>query len=290
VIDIKKLTLLIEINGKTLVVGGRAADTDCKLCELSGIESATVSISTLPFAQSDGSEITGLRLESRTVQIEAQYHQKSSTELQRQWLVSFFNPHHDVKLTVIYAGISRYVNCKIRAFYSNQKNMWAPLNFSIDLFSADPYFLDSKENEINMAEKIPQLTAPFAIPRDKRAPFSVRKFQYEVTLTNGGDVSAGLRVEFRARGDVLNPRLDNLSTGEYLRVLTPMVAGDVLLITTMQGRKRIELNGVNISNLKDRMSSFFQLPVGKSTLKYSADAGYSRLDVFPRFTQKYLGV
>ena len=54
--------------------------------------------------------------------------------------------------------------------------------------------------------------------------------------------------------------------------------------------KSITLNGENIINRINRQSSFFNLKVGTSTIKYSSEKGYVNIDVNIYFYKKYIGV
>ena len=141
----------------------------------------------------------------------------------------------------------------------------------------------------NMAAKTPLLALPFHIP-PSGIVMSKKEFAQETRLQNDGDRETGVVVTFVARGAVKNPRIDNLTTGEFLRIITDLNTGDSLSICTRRGEKRIELNGQNINQKIDRQSSFFQMIVGENVLKYSADDGYNNLDVYLRWTPEYLGV
>ena len=65
--------------------------------------------------------------------------------------------------------------------------------------------------------------------------------------------------------------------------MVDMAAGDVLVINTQRGKHAITLNGVSVTQKKDRDQNcrFFQLAVGENVLKYSADDGYANLSVVP---------
>ncbi len=40
----------------------------------------------------------------------------------------------------------------------------------------------------------------------------------------------------------------------------------------------------------DRSSSFIDMQVGENVLKYSADKGYTNLNVYPKWTAEFFGV
>ena len=69
-------------------------------------------------------------------------------------------------------------------------------------------------------------------------------------------------------------RIENETTGEFIafKNLT-MVAGDVLVIDTTFGQKRVELNGVNVFNKLDFASTFFNLQIGDNSIDFSDETG-----------------
>lgn len=118
-----------------------------------------------------------------------------------------------------------------------------------------------------------------------------RTLRKEVVLVNDGDVSTGIQIQFVAkRGEVKNPKITNVRTGQFMRVLCSMAMGDVLLVDTNARHQVIELNGVNYYQHIDRQSEPFELDVGDNYLEYDADENYTNLDVNLYYRPKYLGV
>mgnify|MGYP000027090768 FL=1 len=89
---------------------------------------------------------------------------------------------------------------------------------------------------------------------------------------------------------MVNPKITNTGTGQFMRVSVTMQTGDVLLIDTNDRHQVITLNGVNYYQRIDRRSEPFKLEVGDNYLEYDADGNYTNLDVNLFYTPKYLGV
>lgn len=89
---------------------------------------------------------------------------------------------------------------------------------------------------------------------------------------NEGQVPAPVAITIV--GACQNPRIDNLTTGEFIKFnnLT-MIATDNLEINTAFGEKKVSLNGTNIFNKLDFSSTFFQLVKGQNEIKFSDDTG-----------------
>lgn len=113
------------------------------------------------------------------------------------------------------------------------------------------------------------------------------------TFTNSGDVEAPVEIEFR--GPAMNPTVFNHTTGEFIRVRRELREGDVLLVSTYFGRKRVEIvdkNGSrqNVFNWIDIDSTFWQLVPGENTIEYSSDAGKDQATVKITWRNRYAGV
>ncbi|WP_323135417.1 phage distal tail protein [Caproicibacterium sp. BJN0003] len=240
-------------------------------------------------AQYDGSQVIGYRVEPRVITIEADYPSDDSTEDVRHMLEDFFVVQHPGNLTINFMGTIRHIAYRITSFKDKRQTLFESLKFMVELTCPNPYFIGDEFSD-NIAGKVPMLLTPFSIFKGANLTLAYRKYNNELTVINPGAVSTGLEIEFIATNVVKNPRIDNLTTGEFLRVIVNMKAGDHLIVTTEHGNKRIELNGVNISQKKDRTSTFFQILEGENTLSYTADDGYTNLEVYPRWSAKYLGV
>jgi hypothetical protein len=190
---------------------------------------------------------------------------------------------------VNYCGTERHISYRTTVLKDKRANLYDPFAFYFELTCPNPYFIGDEFSD-DIARKVPMLITPFSIFKGANLTLAYRKYNNELTVMNPGAVSTGLEIEFIATNIVKNPRIDNLTTGEFLRVIVDMKAGDHLIVTTEHGNKRIELNGVNISQKKDRTSTFFQILEGENTLSYTADDGYTSLEVYPRWSAKYLGV
>jgi hypothetical protein len=89
---------------------------------------------------------------------------------------------------------------------------------------------------------------------------------------NNGQVAAPITI--RIEGACVNPRIDNKTTGEFIKFnnLT-MTADQVLDIDTTFGEKKVTLDGVNIFNKLDYASTFFNLVIGANEIEFTDDTG-----------------
>ena len=155
----------------------------------------------------------------------------------------------------------------------------------VELTAHNPFFLDVAENVMKMDDYTGGLTFPLA---------GAMKFAEKGDLSrinNTGDYLTPIRAEFR--GDAINPVLKNETTGEFIKVNTTLELGEKLWIDTTYGNKTVQKEAADGTltsayNLIDINTSFFQLPLGESTLSFSSDGGQP--EVYLYWRNRYLGV
>ena len=106
-------------------------------------------------------------------------------------------------------------------------------------------------------------------------PFSILAPVIVANIPNSGDVETGCIFKFRAIGKVINPKLYNLETNDYILLNFTMESRDQIIINTSSKQKSVTLlrNGelTNIFNCVDRSSSWLTLQPGINSLTYVAD-------------------
>ena len=111
-------------------------------------------------------------------------------------------------------------------------------------------------------------------------------------IENGGTVETGVTFVITATVRSTNPRVHNLSTGEYIGVHAALEPGDQLEICTVTGSKRVThvRNGVRTNYINTVMvgSSWLQMVVGANEYSYTVDTGECELGVY--HTNMYTGV
>ncbi len=157
----------------------------------------------------------------------------------------------------------------------------------LSLVCPSPFWLETYEESQEMAAWIGGLSFPMQFP----LVFAVSGQQ--VTITNSGDVETPVLIEFN--GPAVNPRVDNLTTGEYIRVQRELLSGQKLVISTAFGNKRVTLVDVdgsesNAMHYIDLNSTFWQLKPGDNEVKYNADSGTDEATVLIKWRNRYVGV
>lgn len=259
-------------------------DSDFKITGYSGFESSDYEISYKLNAQVDNAAVTSRKVLPREITIEAE-----CRDILKDRVMSFFNPKSTGKLVVKLNGNKRWINYEVKSLKIKQGTLYHPIAFIVTLFCAQPFFLDMSDFGKDIAASVELFAFPFVWQVGRDFVTGYRQFSTNFLVVNGGDVDTGMKFEFYAKDEVINPKMF-MQDGSFIRVLVTMKKGDKLEINTNPGNKAIYLNGTNITNKMDRQSNFIGLKVGENVLTYTADQGYLSLVVRLFYRPMYLGV
>ena len=153
----------------------------------------------------------------------------------------------------------------------------------LSLVCPSPFWMDNYTVSEEIVTWIGGMTFPWVLP----SRFAMKGPKI-INIINRGDVETPVRIEFR--GPATNPRVANRATGEYIQINRELLPGDVLIITTDFGAKRVDINGQNVFNWIDIDSSFWQLQVGDNVIEYSSDDPVESAAVTISYRNRYVGV
>lgn len=279
------LLVTLECGSRVISVG---TGGDLALLGISGIEAAEYEVDIESNGSLDGGYVAGARIAQRTISITT-HTGSDDPETMRSRLIHLFRPHPDTKVTVSRNGISRWIIGRCLEPVFTQANMYQPARVTIKIVCPQPYFCDPDNFGQDITRNIDNVVMPFIIPPEGLV-VSMLEQNSSVELTNGGDVACGLRAHIEMHGPVTDPCIINTGTGEHIRVLGSFDSGDVLVISTEQRAKSVQLNGQNHMHRLDRSSVFFSLAVGDNTIRYSASDGHGNMAMYIYYTPLYLGV
>ena len=237
-----------------------------------------------------GETYVGSSLGSGRIELDGFVDSKTNIEEIRREIIKVFNPTLDGKLiyTNSIMGKDKVIEVKVE---SVPTVIWDKqlMRFSIDLIAHNPFWKEQEKTEY-IALLTKKLTFPLVVYN--KMVFGIRKSTLETQVENIGDVESGFRVVFKARsGTVVNPKLFNKVTGEYIKINYTMEKGDMIEVINYPELKKITVNhSVNGFKCLDIDSTFFNLDVGKNLIGYLADENTINLDVIMYYTPRYLGV
>jgi phage-related protein len=210
----------------------------------------------------------------------------------RKTLTQVFNPKLDVGvLRYEYDGYIKEIEAvvdKAPVFPSGSSNRMEKFQTAIiSLICPLPFWLDIATVSEPLIAWLGKLQYPLTFPTEFGAQGDSR------VLSNGGDVSTPLLIEFR--GPATNPVVTNKTTGEFIKVNRELTATNRLVIDTAFGKKRVEIvadddTTTNVFNWIDLNSTFFQLVAGNNEIEYNADSGKDTAVVTISWRNRYVGI
>lgn len=261
---------------------------DIKVLDISGIEGTHYTIKTTD-SQADGQNFNSMKIEPREITILGDIAKNDNETINREKLISFFNPKIQGTMFITRQGINRKINYRVSAAPKFETNKMADyIQFTVELQAVEePYLEDTNNSGGFLTEITPQFAFPLAICPTKIMGY--KRYKDFMVVTNKGDKESGVIIKVTAKGNAEGIKL-TLNDNEYIYIDIEMVQGDVLVINTNPRQKSVTLNGANIINKIDRYSTFFSVKKGKNRISYEVDEGSSNLDIEVDFYAKFLGV
>lgn len=245
----------------------------------------------------DGDTYVGVRIEPRNIVIKGKI--KDTTKVNqlmyRRNAAKILNP----KIAgTLYYTVGTYQR-KIGAIVDGAPKFSRPdqsQEFEVDFKCLSPFWEEERETKEDIATWIGDWEFPCEIIRDDEQSmiFGHHEESVIVDVYNGGDITTGMKLVFRALGALSNPLLFNVNTREFIQVNIDLESGDVLTIDTNYGSKTVTLlhNGAtsNVYRYIDTDSTFMQLDVGDNLFRYDASSGFDNLECSIYYSKKYLAV
>lgn len=137
----------------------------------------------------------------------------------------------------------------------------------VQLIAPSPYWMSP------LIDEEPAFEPKFHFPFSK--PFIMGLQRDRRIIDNDGDAPTPIQVEFF--GPATNPRIVNVTTGEYLKINQTLLEGEYMKIDTTPGNKSVHFisedgSERDVFNWIELGSSFFKLIVGMNDIAYEADS------------------
>lgn len=268
----------------------RFDDAPMGVVGLDGIDAPKVELFTEKNAIGDGDVITGKRIASRTIKIEASTRIITLGEQMRKLLAAFFNPMHTFDVQFFYGGLKRTArDCQLKAIAMPTENVYDRFRVTLTLLSPTGYLEDGGLDGGDINNILPRLGWPYISIAENNKGFlwGVFEFASAVTFVNDGDAPTFIRAVFGVDGSdtVKNPALWHGDS--FIKVLTTISNGDTLEIDTE--KRIVRLNGVNALNLVSKDSSWagMEMGTGAQSFGFKADTHEDQLSVRVYYAKRY---
>lgn len=276
-------------NGREVTFGG----PPFVLTAVDGLYGLTADIHGFSQYLQDGITYVASQLQQKTITIRAQI--LTNIVANRIELLRAVDPKSQGTITLRRDGLVRQHRCVVE-----QAPSFNPTRgdvFSVTLVAPGPYWEPLTETRTDIAVWEAGFEWPLDIPIATGIEFGFRTTSQVVNVYNDGDADAGMRVVFKANGELSTPSIVSVTDpNRYIRVNTGLHAGDTAEVSTKPGGKyaRITRAGGAPQNafalLDPHCDLSLMIKRGDNLYRYEAVSGEGALDVTVYFQAKYLGV
>lgn len=260
-----------------------------EITNIDGLDPPDSVINTTRNAYADGSVFNSSYINNRTITITMSIN--SPAEDNRIQLYKYLKTKFPVR--ICYKNETRdvyidgYVQSMPIGFFDKKQVV------QVVVFCPKPLFNGVTDRVIDLSNVQSLFEFPFSIP-EEGIEFSTINIQERI-IVNGGDIETGMQILLSASGQVINPSLYNMDTGEYLTLNVTLNRADRILINTINMQKSVVLlsqDGTQtnlIGSLKDG-STWFQLMPGENTFLLTAETGAANINAICTITDQFEGV
>ncbi len=238
----------------------------------------------------DGATYQGSVMDMRNIVINAQMCE--DYKYNRSILYTCFKPKSQG--TLIYTEDSEKYEIEYYVDSIDIEEEGVVRDISISLLCPEPVFKDPSYTVVLMSswDGDFEFTHEFTEEGDNighRTQEQIKDISNCSTVENIGFIAV-----LEATGNVVNPEIKNMTTGESIKLNITLSTGDKVEIITETGNKNVYLtrdsNTSSINGYIDEDSTFFQLETGDNTIWYGADSGTEYIDITIKYRQSYMGV
>lgn len=246
-----------------------------------------------------GESIVATTIRSRPISITGWVVDVGEGTLQNRcdFLNAFISPVEDYLLE--YKGKKIRFRPDISVAYSPEyiKNNERVRRFLIQGTCPYPLFSDKEDTAVPFDQTGKRFRFPTNFGRTQPLVFAVVGKAYNMHILNKGGFSTGVIVRIRFTGEVVNPKILNLTTDKFDGVNRTFASGEQLEISTLPGNKHMTLwapdgNRENLIKYRDYRTAWIQLQPGDNLIAVSCDDLDQRanMDVTLYYTPLYLEV
>ncbi len=266
---------------------------DILLCEADGIYGYENTTYVSDQSGQDGSVFVGSKLSARRVGLTLRL--MRDVVATRNLILRTLAPKSLGTLRLVRGALTRDIRCVVEKVSVNTQD-GALMN--LFFLCPNPYWREESESRVNIATWQPLFQYPLCIEKGVGFMFGQRTEERVINVRNAGTATAGMRVVFTARSEVVNPKISNAMDGsQYIQINATLHEGDILTIQTGVGEKKATLYRAaggqtnNAFSLIDIANvTFLQLLPGDNYLSYTAESGESFLMVAVFYYSSYLEV
>lgn len=244
-----------------------------QVTSLTGLNPPPAVISTSAIPNIDGSRFNTSRLDNRNIVLTMAIN--GDVEGNLETLNRVISPKRYIKVYYNTGEKDLYAEGRVETFeYDKFEGSKIMVQTSILCF--DPYWHSQEKDEQTFKKHIGLFEFPFSMAAEGIAVSELVETT-ENRISNLGTVVSGLEFTIEVTSPVVNPYLQNITTGEKMTFNLTLNRGDVLKVNTARKTKYIRLysNGqtTNVLNKLANGSKWLTLAIGDNSIVYGSDTG-----------------
>lgn len=282
------MKLVFERAGRTITVG---PSLPYWLDKATGLGVLDCDVESEKATDQDGEVYKGSTANKRNIVIDGTVilpEGKTQAEIREEFF-AFFIPREQGTLYVYEGAAAKKIEYRLENIEIDTDGIFR--EFTISLVCLDPKFKALEDESDTIAQTMGLIEWPLELPEE----FEVgrRTDVLMATVVNNSSVTRGLTLTFMASGEVVNPGMIEVTRQQSLKIITTMHAGDVIIVTTGTGKKRVKLirEGIetNINNLWEFGGTWLQVEPGENVFRATADSSVAPLEVTIASTPAFWG-
>ena len=253
------------------------------------LAAAELGTTTVPFV--DGDLVNNIQAMPRTITLYLKLKETAGIETAKRYILRFVKFKMACKLHLEQDGRDIVIEGRVEGIELPRMSDEGSV-MVITMHCSQPYWSDVDYVVAELSELInlhyfPVEEGGLAFPVDG-VPFGVYDDDLTQELDNGGDVETGVIITIIATGTVINPKIYNTETGQYIGINDTLTGGDYVTISTIKGQKTITKNGENVIDKIMSGSTFLQLAAGENYFTIEAQSGVDSVYFTIQFKQLYV--
>lgn len=203
----------------------------------------------------------------------------------KELLSQIINPSDFVRIMVGNYYIEGKPSSSVKYGVTEAENNQYFCKFLINVYCNNPMFKKNTITKTVLSGETPGFFFPLVFPENEGIIMGVRNNYLLLAVENEGNVEIGGKIILKAKGELKNPTIKNLSTEEKITINKTMHNGEIITINTVNGKDRGiigEYNGVTQSYLQywNFENTWFKFQQGTTLIGYSTeDSNESLLNV-----------
>ncbi|MBR1737951.1 MAG: phage tail family protein [Firmicutes bacterium] len=233
---------------------------------VSGLDPANANVNLSENALFDGATFNSSKVSTRNIVINFAINKPAGTN--RVQLYKTVKPKRSIRVYVENSGRKAYIDGYVESL-------------SVDMFAG---------------KEVAQISilCPYPFFTDKASPYTATG-DMVLTADNSGDVETGLNITITANGgEVFNPYIQNMNTGDTMTIRQNMLDGDIITINTNTGKRSVTLTRsgttTNIINALDLTSKWLTLGLGTNEFEILSAFGEVYIQSQVTYNVLYQGV